>query len=436
MITKEMTAKIGYMSEIIITTPNESLDISPLVVQVKVTESLFKTFIKGSILVSEMKSSDAFKGKRIPTDLTSKIQFSFSGKEDDGETNQPEITINSDDYLIYKITPGVPFGTSMQTAEIFFAHKSAFKNENRTISKSFKQKKISEMVQSLGKEIDLKFKTVESTDKKFNFVLPYRTVVEQIMFLTPYARREENPSDVNYVFYQDLKGKHNFTSVAKLFSQPSFNTKNDPFGFGFNADYNFKTARRSMLEMKAREGNQFQNAQNGMHSSVVMTLDTISKIWSACSFFLPSIWPKQTHLSNQPTVEPSSEFYEYVNGSYDQRFYAKNRHSHCCKEQKNCNNKIGGEDDWLLPRISNMEQLNQYAVLFKVTGFSDLNKLSAGKTIYISRPYQDTEDGNDILYSGKYLVTTITHNIIRNYSSQKLEYTCDINCIKDSIGEE
>ena len=431
---KELTAKLGKISPVIVTTPKESLDITPLVVGIEITESLFNPFIKGSIILSEPKSIDVLKGKRIPTDLTAKIQFSFSGKEDDGETNQKEIVINAEDYLIYKIVPGTPYGPNTQLAELYFAHKHTF--HNTILSKSFKKKKIHEIVSSLAEEIELKIGEIEPTEKTFNFALPYRTALEHIMFLSSHARREENPKDVNYVFYQDLKGKHNFVSVGKLMSQTPFNTKNDSFYFGFNAALDFKTARRSMLKMTAKESNQFQNAINGMHSSAIMTLDLMSKVWEGATFFLPSFWKKQTHLSGKPTVDPSSEFYNYIHGAASQRFYSKSRHSHCCKEHSNCNNKIGGEDDWLLPRISSMEQINQYSVLFTTTGFSDINKLCAGKTFYVSRPYVDTGEGTDMMYSGKFLATTITHRITRDFSSGKYEYVCDINGVKDSIGEE
>lgn len=433
----QVTLQLGKLSSVKIVTKKDSYDITPLIVSIEVTESLFKPFISGKLVVNEPASVNLFKGKRVPTDFTSKVDFSFAGAEDDGKTPQKEIKISSDEYYIYKIMPGPQYGYN-QICEVYFAHKSLFKNENSNLSRSFKKKKISEIVDEIGtSKLELKWKEVEETDKKFVFVLPYRTAVSQIMFLTPYARSNDNPNNVNYVFYQSLDGKHNFVSIGKLMQQdsPFGSDKNNGFYVGLNRGEDFKTARRSILSFTTRESNQFQNAMNGMHSSAVMTLDTMSKVWSASTFFLPKMWSKQTHISKQPAVEESSEFYDIVNGAFTQRFYAKSRHSHCCKEHKNGNNKIGGEDDWLTKRISSMEQLNQFSINFYVTGFSDYDKLSAGKTIMVSRPQLDDKQGGDVLTTGKFLVTTITH-VINKTSAGVYQYGCDITALKDSIGDE
>lgn len=432
----QKTLKLGKLSNIRVTTRSASYDITSLVVQIEVTESIFKSFISGKLMVNEPASVSIFKGKKIPTDFSSKIDFSFAGLEDDGNSPQKEIKIKGDDYIIYKILPSSQYGYTQQ-AEVYFAHKSLFKNEGSVMSRSFKKKKISEIVKEIGSsKLQLQWNDVEETDKKFNFVLPYRTPVSQMLFLTPYGRSNENPNNVNYVFYQNIEGKHNFVSIGKLMSQQSsFGTKNDGFYVGLNRGEDFYSARRSILSFSTRESNQFQNALNGMHSSSVMTLDCLSKIWSGSTFFLPKIWEKQSHISNKPIVDSGSEFYDIVNGAFTQRFYAKSRHSHCCKEHKNGNNKIGGEDDWLTKRISSMEQLNQLSINFFVTGNSDFNKLSAGKTIMISRPQFDDKEGSDIINTGKFLVTTIKHTIYKA-SGDMYQYGCDITALKDSIGEE
>lgn len=432
----QVTLSLGNLSKIQVITKDKTYDITDIVYGIQVKESIFSPFITGSIAVSEVASISIFKGKKIPTDLSSKIDFSFSGLNDDGTSPQQKIQIKGNDYYIYKIEPGVPYGNN-QASVFHFAHKSMYKDKAMNMSKCYKKKKISEMVTEIGKKLELSWNKVESTHLKFSFVLPYRTPVSQIMFLAPYARSEENPMDVNYVFYQTLDGKHNFVSVGSLLKQqPSFgSSKKDGFYLGFNRGEDFYTARRSILSHIAKESNQYMNAINGMHSSAVFTLDTISKIWAASTFFLPKIWNKQSHLSNKPIVEEQSDFYNFVNGAFDQRYYAKSRHSHCCKEQKNGNNKIGGEDDWLTRRISSMEQLNQISLYFVVTGNSDINKVSAGKVIFVNRATFDDLQGGDILQSGKFLISTITHTILRTAASNT-QYSCEIMCIKDSIGEE
>lgn len=435
------TLRHGNISSLMIHTSKGSFDVSPIVIDFEVTESIFSPFIKGKFTISDTESIRVIKNTGLREDLSCKISFSFSGLEDDGEGSQKPIVLDQEDYYIYRIDVGTPRGTGTQDTDIYFAHKISFKNESNNVSRSYKKKKIMDMVSDIGKLIDIEWNQFENTLNTFSFVLPYRTPIAQIMFMMPYAVREENKNDVNFVFYQDLNGKHNFVSVGKLFSQqPSFG--NDPNGgyfYSLNPGLTFASARRCAITHTTKPLNSYQNAINGMHTSAVATLDPASKTWAATGYFLPDDWQKQTHMSNSPLVDKNSEFYQIVNGAVSQRYYYKSRHSHCCKEQKNGNNKIGGESDWLLPRISQIEQMNQTAIEFYVTGNSDTEKIGAGKVIFFGRTILNnsvnSSQGPDITFSGKYLVTTVTH-VIRKVKSGKTEYGCNFKCIKDSLGDE
>jgi len=435
------TLRHGDIGPLMIHTPKGSFDVSVFVIQFQVTESIFSPYITGSVVLSDTESTRIIKNIGLREDLSCKISFSFAGLEDDGKTSQRQIRLNQEDYYINKIDIGEPMGTGTQQTTIHFAHKVFIKNEGTNISKSYQKKKISDMVKDMAKNLDIEWNTVEETMNTFSLVLPYRTSLAQIMFLVPYAVRQENSNDVNYVMYQDLSGKHNFVSVGKLITQQSSfgNDPNTGYFYSLNPGSTFSSSRRCALTQATKPLNSYQNAINGMHSTCVATLDPSSKMWTATGYFLPDNWNKQSHISSSPLVEKNSEFYQFVNGAVSQRYYHKSRHSHCCKEQKNGNNKIGGPNDWLLPRISQLEQMNQIGVEFFTTGNSDTSKVSAGKVIYFGRPLLNdsvnSSDGVDITFSGKYLITTITHQI-RKVKSGQTEYGCNIKCIKDALGEE
>lgn len=438
----DKSLRLGNLSPIRIHTPSGSCDISSVVTNIEVLESLFTPFIIGKIVVHDTESMRFLKQTKMSSDLVGRIEFSFAGLEDDGETPQKEIVISKDEYYVYKILQSEVLGFSSQVHEIYFCHRSFFRNETTNVSRSYKKKKVSEIVEDLGERLHLKWNMLEKTEKTFNFVLPNRTIAAQINFLAPYARRKENPEDVNYLFFQDLSGKHNFVSAGKLLGQePSFGTSvSDGYAYGINRGTDFASARRAAVSHRAYEQCQFKNAINGMHSSAVMSIDPGEKVWSATTFFLPDQWKKGTHLSNKPIVEENSEFYSMVNGAFSQRFYMKARHSHCCKEQKNGNSKIGGPDDWLLKRISQMEQLQQSIIEFTVTGNSDLHRIGVGKVIYFGRPLLNTSVNTspldkDLASSGKYIILSTAHIISRTLAG-KLEYTTTFKCGKDSYGEE
>jgi hypothetical protein len=431
----------GEISPFIIETSIGSFDMTSFLTSVEISESIFSPFVSGMALFEDTESFRMIKNIKLQSDLSCKVNFSFAGLEDDGKTPQKPIKISPTDYFIYKVDVGSPRGLGNQTIRVYFAHRTFLLNQNSNLSKSYKKMKISEMVSDLAQKIEVKWNEIEETKENFCFVLPYRTAAEQIMFMTPYARRQENNNDNNFVFFQDLSGKHSFVSIAKLMTNPPTfgNDANSGFAYGFNVAEDFKSSRRAVITHATKTLNEYENAKNGMHSSAVMTMDPISKIWAVTTMFLPQMWKKQTHLSTQPLVEQNSNFYDFVNGAFTTRYYEKSRHSHCCKEQQNGNNKIGGPQDWLLPRISQIEQLNQTGVEFFVTGFSDTNRVGAGKVVYFGRPLLNnafnSSDGPDVTFSGKYLVSKVTHSIKRAKSG-KIEYGCNIIGIKDSLGEE
>ena len=435
------TLRHGELSPLMIHTKLGSFDLSVYVLSFEINESIFSPFITGSFVVSDTESTRILKNTGLREDLSCTLSFSFSGLEDDGDASQKPITLSEEDYYIYKLDVGEPYGTGTQETRVYFAHKIFFKNEGTNMSKSYQKKKISEIVKDIAKALDIEWNQFEQTLNTFSPVLPFRTATAQIMTLVPLAVREENKNDVNFVFYQDLTGKHNFVSVGKLMAQPpSFGSSPESgYIYTLNTGTDFASARRAALTHSTKTLDAYKNALNGMHSSAVMTLDPASKTWSATGYSLPDKWNKQTHLSNSPMVEQNSNFYDFVNGAVSQRYYTKSRHSHCCKEQKNGNNKIGGENDWLLPRISQMEQMDQTAIEFYTTGNSDISKIGAGKIIYFGRTILNnsvnTSNGPDITFSGKYLVTSVTHHI-RKIKSGKTEYGCNFKCIKDSLGEE
>jgi hypothetical protein len=437
----EFSLKHGNIEDLNVHTPLGTFNISDLVDEFRVSESIFSPFITGSFTFSDTESVRIMKNTGLREDLSCKVSFAFSGLEDDGKTSQKPITISESDYYIFQIDVGEPKGTGTQRTTVHFAHKSFLKNQASNISRSYQKKKIHEMISDLAKSIELEWNQFENTVNTFNFVLTYRTVLEQIMFLVPYSVREENDSDVNFVFYQDLDGKHNFVSIGKLMTQPPTfgNDPNSGYFYSLNPGSSFYSSRRCAITHATKTLNSYESGLKGMHSSVVSTVDSFTKTWAATGYFMQEKWDKQSHLSSTPVVNQNSELYEFVNGSMIIRNYVKSRHSHCCKEQKNGNDKVGGEKDWLLPRISQIEQLNQIAIEFFVTGNSDTSKIGAGKVIFFGRPILNesvnSSQGADLAFSGKYLVTSVTH-ILRKAKSGKVEYGTNFVCIKDSLGEE
>lgn len=428
---------LSNLSEVLIITDTERIDVSPYINNISITESLFSCFIQGSIEITDTPSTRVLRNSNIKGGPDTKISFSFSGVEGKEKTAQSEIKIAEEEYRVVEISSASTSGREGSMI-IHFIHKSFYNNEQKKISKHFSQKKVSSIVESLGKIIELNWEEIEPTHNNITTTLPYNNCIDHISFMTKYACRKTNINDVNYLFWQNLKGKHNFVSLGKLYSEkPSFGTDiNSGFIFGNYLGNNYDINRRLVSEHKFVGSSTTENMLGGLFSSSMIFVDRFNTTASnAIKYDLREEWEKQTHLSSNNIIENNSSFWDNVGPGALTRLYHTSRHSYCCKE------KEGGQRNEIFcapRRLSQLAQLFQLGIEFKVSGNSNLDEISAGKIIYFGRPlnYESQNPAQeDIFYSGKFLITNITHMIHRNRSGI-FEYSCNIKSYKDSIGEE
>jgi hypothetical protein len=428
---------LSYISEVIITTPDgQEYDILPYISTINLSENLYSYFVEGVIVLEDTPSTRFLLKVNTQGTYDTKINFSFSGAEGKEKTPQEEISINDSDYSISEIESSATQDKT-QNLVIRFFHNSFIENKKKLISTSFQQEKISSIVRKLGKKINLKM-NIEETSDSITTVLPYGTCTQHIVNLTKYARREKNNNDCNYLFWQDLKGNHNFLSLSELYSQPpSFgNDINTGFMFGnyFSNDYSIN--RRLVSKHTPISNPVTKTHFGGAYKSGIVFVDKFLKNGSEyIEYDLRDEWDKQTHLNENFIIPKNSSFWEETTSSSLTRLYTSSRHSYCCNE-----NKGGQRNERFVAsrRMSQLAQLQQIGLKFKISGNSNLDEISAGKIIYFGRPLNYDPESikqEDIYYSGKFLITSVIHMIKRNKMGI-YEYSCEIQCFKDSIGEE
>lgn len=429
---------LSNLSDVILKSEDKIYNITPYVREINITESLFVSYVRGAILVEDTASTRILQNLPIKGGPETTIEFSFSGAEGKNKTAQQEIKITHDEYCIFEIKPLSTSNLRTQSCVIHFIHKSFFANEKKKISKAFKQKKVSEIVKDLGKEIDLQWEEIEETKNNITTALPYNNCMDHIANMSKYAIRSENINDVNYLFWQNLKNKHNFVSLGKLYSQkPSFGSDIDSgFIYGNYLSDNYEITRRLTAEHSPIGNPIIESALAGTYSSGFVFVDKFYQNGQEyISYNLKDEYDKQTHLSSNSFLNNNSKIWDSISGSFLTRIYNISRHAYCCNE------KEGGQrnEPFVAPkRLSSMGQLFQLGLQFLVSGNSNLDEISAGKIIYFGRPLNyppENVEQEDIFYSGKYLIGSIKH-IIKKGASPIPTYSCKIKCYKDSIGEE
>lgn len=410
-------------------------DITQLVNSITVTESLFDPVLRGHFStfttagVNPQQASGCI-GQLCP------VEFKFHSLNN----LSPEKDIKSKDFFVYKIVPNAEkTGSTNKSTVFYFANKSLFENNTKLISKSFNDS-ISNIVNSLCKELNITCDLV-ATKGKIKKVLPYDTAFTHIINLSKQAVSENNPKNVDYVFYQDIDHKFHFKPISQ------FKNKNVKWKYKlFNPTTNNKLEdlKYCILAETTDDFSPVENALQGLYSSEIISFDTTTGDY----FSKTHVFNKEKYTtisdSSLVKVDDSPQFKKVANSGVAVRKFNKQRFLHDCDEPPEGQDKVGLEDDWVGNRMASMQQNDQVITYLNVPGNSEMKVgdiIEIRKTLNESIIDQESQNlkEKDIMTTGKYLITTISHDIImRNTEANVISasYTMRIKAIKDSRGGE
>lgn len=439
---------LGDFSPILLKSENDPpIDITNLVSEIQVEENIFSPYVKGCLIFKDAASYRIIRRLELKGGPETSISFSFRGVQDDGKGLQEEIELNSSDYFLYKFTPAFPTNKTSQQFVLNFIHRCFFEDQQFKLSKCFKKEKINTIVESLGSEIELEWDEVEETKGDIVTALPYDNIFKHISSLLKYSVRTENIDDVNYVFWQNIKGKHNFVSLGKLYSEESsFGSTTEITDNNFEqagfiyAEYlsgnNYAINRRLTYVHHSKNKSLYEESLAGTYTSGINFVDPhYMNSHEYLTYDINEEWDKQTHITSERIIDKNSLFWEQIKGPFFSSEYNVKQHGYCCKESP------GGQRNepyCASKRLSLMGQMFQLGIEFVVSGFSDTDKVSVGKTILFSRPlmydpeFQIKQD--DIFYKGKFLVTSMKH-VVNLSNALSPKYFCRIRAHKDSLGD-
>lgn len=413
----------------------KNVDVSDIIKEISLTESIFEPVLRGSFVVFDTASSRLHQIIGGFNGLT-KIEFSFHSMFG----NSSEKEIQSKEFFVYKYSPGPTEGTTNSVAIGHFSSKYIFVNEARMISKYFDDT-ISNIVTKMCKEIDIKCETTPSMGK-IKKVLPYDSIFSHILNLSKQARAAENPKDVDFIFYQDIDHKFYFKPLS------SFKKKETKWKYKYilpTPDLTVNDAKYSVLKHGTSSFAPINNALGGMYSSEIISFDsTTGNYYSKTHVLQPDTYTK---ISNKSIVDTKEDplFDDVSKSGVAIRRYNKQRFLYDCSENPSGQDEVGMQDDWAGNRLGSMQHSNQLNLNMVVPGNSEMK---VGDLIEFRRPLQESvldksqvnAKQTDIFYSGKFLVTEITHDIVMRQGTTPTAatavYTMRVKAIKDSIGDE
>jgi hypothetical protein len=419
---------LDWIGSIFLTNDMVSMNITPLVIRVEITEDLFSPYPMGYLILEEMPSNNLI-GKMGADGLVGKgeeIRLAFTGKI--GEYYQ-----ELQGFFCYKVEPFVSDDPltlkSKMNYKLYFSSQIFFINELIRVDRYYEDK-LSEIVKQLvEKQLQGKLTTIEETSKKQSIFFPQLTPIECINMCASRSISKENENDANYVFYGDIDHKYHFVSLGKLMSSKPVIGTYDYDGikiettFGTNylssGDINKGTTKYNAIRYSVKPISPIKQLINGMFSSSLLEFDITKKKYKTYKYDYSKEFKKSRHLVDKPIISKSTDFISlsYLNPD---AFPVYHTSAHYIIDENETaefsNNSTNSGRDYILKRRSQLQQINQMGLEIELPGNPILK---IGQTVFFGRPQIDFSgaDANTALrnpfVTGKFLITRKT-SILEN----------------------
>ena len=388
-----------------------NIDIDFIFKEINLYEDLFNNVINGDVTVTD--SNDLF--NRLMMHGNEFISLAF---------NTPGTQKYQKVFRIYKITDYSLKGTSNAIFKIHFCSEEFILNQQYYVSKSFKEKRLSDVVRLIARNYlkispeKLKDSSIEESTLLINpdknpLIVPNLRPFEAINWVASFALSRADLSP-GYLFYENING-FNFTSLTSLYSRPIKKTiRYSPKNQSYLETPGSRSDKIDDLEFR-QLFDVLDGINNGAYASELLKLDVLNRTTEYEQFGV-----------DKNTFKLLNEHLPYSG--------AKNRIGNSLNQASGYVRLFPKFQDmftskWLLSRAARIALLNNTRLNVNLPGDSTL---SVGDVIMLSVPKIDAQtDPNNIkedpITSGRYLITGLRHQLIENY------YLCTAELCKDSV---
>lgn len=434
-------------------TPTETFDLQNLFVSLNIYEDLFGDHVSMDILLNDSINLP----QKAPILGEEYLNFRIFTKSVDGEGGD--------------IAPGPMYTVSIANRHItkdrqqlYILHLTSeldITNSNTTVSRSFRGKKISTIVDTLlADHLNIENDVViEETAGIENIIIPNWKPFKAIDWL---AKRAINKNDVpNYLFWES-NGVTNFKSIETLLTQ----TVKQKFLFSPMIDSKQKMEQLALGRIQLdnleiiSQFNTTQNVENGLYASKLITHDIVTKKIQQHTYSLTGAYASGiTHTDRYMPISSMETYFDVSDRStfapqgkgnnegdnlqsyYDSKVMFHPKHNQMYSKNSNdlYDNNV---EEWKLKRNALILGLDQ--IKLKIM-FSGKSFLKVGHKVDITVPspekvleqkpgkIKNPEDLIDKYLSGTYLITALRHMI--EWNNGKPIYSMVAEVTKDALGD-
>lgn len=390
------------------TSDGQAVDLTNLIIELNIYEDLFSSTMSGEVLLSDaldMMSIFAVHGNEY-------LKLSIDKPSLDHPIEKT--------FRVYSIKNRT-YGTSQTLNYVInFCSEENILSSSLKISKSYKGKRISEMVYDIATNyllIDPSRLVVEDTEGAFDIIIPNMDPLQAINWL---ATRAYAQNKSVYMFFENRDG-FNFVSYETLAGYPTYTKYFKSAKFG---DDNLKNAKIFTYLNAVEDFNIMKGIRYGSYSSSVIRYDIINRQFQSTLYnaydFKSKLLNKEL-LVNRATNRLGFNLYDsYLNSI---KYVITN-------DADPYVNPMSFEL-WLGPTIAKMGQITNFKMVGTLPG--DV-MLKVGATIDVEIPNMVSQGQSyeiNEYRSGKYLISAVNHKFMAPTFGKA--YNTTIEFMTDSV---
>lgn len=397
---------------------DKTLDLVSVVGELSIFENMFTNTMTGNIYVQEQLNLIS----NFPIVGHEKLEIVLRNPRKKDEELRME-------FRIYSVSNITTPNQSTQTYMINFISEEYTTNLKSSISRSFSNSVISDIVKSIcttdlsiEKKID-----IEKTKNVHDIIIPNLKPLDAINWLAKRAIAEQYEG-ANYLFFETREG-FKFRSLESLMSLGSQQTYERIMTDGELESDDTRNVVRTLR--KESTFNLLKNIPSGMYANRLVIHDMIQRKTETLDYNYAESFAKQQHLENGKGDWKIDDF-KTINGQETTMFVEETvdeyNTSPLSKQffMSRFDDKNTYNEKAIQNRVSQMQQAQDVKLIVTIAG--DIRR-NVGDVIEIdmdSVQFGDGDEVKDKLYSGKYLVSSLRHLIKDD------RYTMVMEVIKDS----
>jgi len=329
---------------------------------------------------------------------------------------------NNQIYRVYKIGDRKPTGNmNSESYTLYFCSEELILSEQIKISKSYKGKKISDVIKNIMTEklvVNPRKLNIEETTGINDFIVPQFKPFEAISWLSTYARPNKAGIKGADMLFFETKESFNFRSLQSMFQDDIYATYKYQQKSIEDKTLSFQEKTISVLDYEfVKVYDMMNDINSGAFSNRLISLDIMARTAKITDFSYDKYKSEAKTLNKgDPANVMRNRLGLTRNNSYDSSFKvatgnAFQQNEPYIKQVVNGVAKNIAIETYVPNRTAQISLANYTVLKIKIPGDSGI---SAGRTInfnLLTLKPTDSKKNLDEFYSGKYLVTAVRHII-------------------------